>query len=627
MKTNIKKTLGKRDYKIIGITLFISLLFGWVFFHNSDSKVEPKTEAEAVETTHQHISTSIWTCAMHPQIRMDHPGKCPICGMDLIPLKENNSNESSVSPNEIQMSKDAIKIADIQTMVVRKAYPDKEVYLLGKMKPDERNIAELTTRFGGRIEDLFVNFTGQNVRKGEKLATIYSPALVTAQKELLEALDYKQSNPELYRASRNKLKLWSLTDAQIDAIEKNGHTQSYFDILSPIEGTVTRRNVTLGDYVKEGSSLFQVIDLRKIWVMFEAYETDLPWIRLGDKVNFTVQSLPGTNFSGRISFIDPMIDPKTRIAGVRVEVQNPGLILKPDMFANGVVTSSIAGNKKDLMIPKTAVLWTGKRAVVYVKVPDMDQPVFEYREIVLGPSAGSFYVVSKGLQEGEEIAVNGVFKIDAAAQLAGKSSMMNPEGGKTNTMPGMVMPGDTKSGNNKDTKGMDRPDKKNTNSPVPDTSGKAVKESVSMDFIMQLNTLYDRYITLKNSLVQSDINKTKEAAGKTEEALTKVNGKLLTGELHDEWMGMLNNLNEEISGISKAGTLEEQRTEFSDLSGQIYCAVKTFGLMGKTVYYQFCPMARDQKGAYWLSELNEIKNPYYGQKMITCGETKETLKF
>jgi Cu(I)/Ag(I) efflux system membrane fusion protein len=427
MKTKIN--LGKRDYKVIAITLFAGLFFGWLLFHGSKS--EPASEQKTGEYAGE--KETIWTCSMHPQIRMDHPGKCPICGMDLIPLHENAASEPVISPDEIPMTAEAIKIADIQTMIVHKAYPDREVNLLGKVKPDERNITGLTARFGGRIEKLYVNFTGQNVSKGEKLATIYSPAMVIAQKELLEAQEYKQSNPELYKAARNKLRLWDLTDGQIDDIEKKGEARSYFDVLSPITGTVTQRNVVSGDYVKEGTVLFQVIDLTKIWIMFEAYESDLPWIKPGDKINFTIQSIPGRNFNGQVSFVDPFIDPKTRIARVRVEMQNPGLLLKPEMFANGLITSALAGNKMDLVIPKTAVLWTGKRAVVYIKIPDRQQPAFKYRKIVLGPSAGAFYVVSEGLQEGEEIAVNGVFKIDAAAQLAGKPSMMNPEGGKTYT--------------------------------------------------------------------------------------------------------------------------------------------------------------------------------------------------
>ncbi len=161
------------------------------------------------------------------------------------------------------------------------------------MQADERNIAELTARFGGRIEKLFVNYTGQNVRLGEKLATIYSPDLVTAQRELLEAISFKEDRPSFYLAAKSKLKLWDLSDDQINAIEEKGEPQLYFDILSPISGTVMMRHVALGDYVKEGSALFQVTNLSKVWVMFDAYESDLPWIKTGDHVELTIQSLPG----------------------------------------------------------------------------------------------------------------------------------------------------------------------------------------------------------------------------------------------------------------------------------------------------------------------------------------------
>jgi len=385
-------------------------------------------------SSHQHIEQSenqIWTCSMHPQIKRDKPGQCPICGMDLIPLDTETGDDEDIDPNEIRMNQSAIKLAEIQTMKVRKDYSNKKLHLLGRFKPDERNIAELTARYGGRIEKLHVNFTGQNVRKGEQLATIYSPELVTAQKELLEAMTYKETNPAFYKAARNKLKLWNLTDQQIKAIEEEGEPQNYFEVLSPITGTVTERHVAVGDYVKEGNALFRVINLRNLWVMFEAYESDLPWLSTGDKVEFTVQSLPGKTYTGKVTYIDPFLDPQTRVVNVRVEVDNPRLELKPEMFVNGVITPKVSDNQKSLLIPKTSVLWTGKRAVVYVKVPDREKPSFLYREITLGPEVGEFYVVEDGLSEGEEIAVNGVFKIDAAAQLEGKPSMMNPEGGAT----------------------------------------------------------------------------------------------------------------------------------------------------------------------------------------------------
>jgi Cu(I)/Ag(I) efflux system membrane fusion protein len=441
MKTIIR--LNKRYVMTVGLTLAAGLLLGWLFFHGPENTAPSQTAGKTVQTADQH--KTIWTCSMHPQIRMDHPGKCPICGMDLIPLQDSPGDETAIAPDEIRMTESAMKLADVQTVIVQKAFPKKAIELLGKVKPDERNIAELTARFGGRIEKLYVNFTGQNVAKGEKLATIYSPALMTAQKELIEARANEQSNPDLYTAARNKLKLWDLTDEQIDEIGKKAQAGDYFDILSPITGTVTQRNVSLGDYVKEGNALFQVVDLNHVWVMFEAYESDLPWVKTGDKVDFTIPSLPGKRFSGRVAFIDPLIDPRTRIAQVRVEVRNPGQLLKPEMFANGIVTSNIAANKKALLIPKTASLWTGKRAVVYVKLPGREQPTFNYREIVLGPSAGNFYVVDSGLSEGEEIAVNGVFKIDAASQLAGKPSMMNPVGQKSPGHGGMNMGAEYKS--------------------------------------------------------------------------------------------------------------------------------------------------------------------------------------
>ncbi len=608
MKSNTK--INRRDIKIIAIAIIAGLFFGWLFFHGSGQK----TEINEIPTEKQVETETIWTCSMHPQIRMDHPGKCPICGMDLIPLGELTVIDTAVSPDEIQMTEAAVKIADVQTIVVKKAYPDKEVYLLGKVKPDERNIAELTARFGGRIEKLFVNFTGQKVDKGEKLATIYSPALVTAQRELLEAMSYKESNPEFYKAARNKLKLWDLTDKQIDAIEQDGKTSSYFNVLSPIEGTVTRRDVAVGDYVKEGNPLFQVIDLSKVWVMFEAYESDLPWIKMGDPVNFTVKSIPGENFRGKISFIDPVIDPKTRIANVRVEVQNKKDLLKPGLFANGIVTSSISGNKKDLMIPKTAVLWTGKRAVVYVKVPDHEQPTFLYREITLGPDAGDFYVVADGLQEGEEIAVNGVFKIDAAAQLAGKPSMMNPEGGKGSAggMAGMNM----NMGKTSD-KGHEHASKKDSDTEL----------SVPVKFKKQLSALYETYIPMKNAFVDTDHEKVTRNADAVKEKLNKVDMELLSGEAHMEWMEYLKPLEKALEKIMFANDIEVQREGFANFNLVFYKVMKRFGLEGETVYYQYCPMAFDNKGAYWFSEQKDIRNPYFGDKMLKCGETREEFDF
>ncbi len=424
MKTKINRY--KKEVILIGITLLVGLSLGWLFFHNSGSDKNETHSHE--EQTEQEI---IWTCSMHPQIKQDKPGQCPICAMDLVPIASLSSDDEQESPDELQMSESALQLANVQTTIVSKGVPEKSISLLGKVKPDERNVSELTARFGGRIEKLFVNYTGQDVVKGQKLATIYSPELITAQKELFEAIRFKDTNPTYYKAAVSKLKLWDLTDVQINNIIENSEPQIYFDVLSPITGTVTQRHVAHGDYVKEGAVLFEVIDLSKVWIMFEAYESDLPWIKKGDHIEFTIQSLPGNSYDSKVTYIDPFIDADSRIARVRVELPNSKRELKPEMFANGVLHSQIAKNTNELLIPKSAILWTGKRAVVYVKVPDRETPSFLYREITLGPEAGNFYVVEDGLSEGEEIATNGVFRIDAAAQLAGKPSMMNPEDDKT----------------------------------------------------------------------------------------------------------------------------------------------------------------------------------------------------
>ena len=429
-------------------TLFVvaGLLLGWIFFHSS-SKVEVANN-QSTDTK----KSEVWTCAMHPQIRMDKPGKCPICGMTLIRLNSNSSVSSD--PMAIHLTKEAAQLANVLTSIVSSQKPVKEVRLYGKVQADERLLQSQVTYISGRIEKLMINFTGETVRKGQTLAVIYSPELITAQQELIEAAKTKQSQPEIYEASKEKLRQWKLSEKQITSIESSGQVQSNMEITSSANGIVTARRVNNGDYVSQGSVLYEVSDLSRVWVMFDAYESDLAFLNKGDQVDFTIQALPGTAFSGSIIFIDPMIDPVNRVAKVRVEISNPGSKLKPEMFATGMVKSNLEEYKDKLVIPRTAVLWTGKRSVVYVKQPGKE-PIFKIREIGLGPMLGNSYVVTDGLAEGEEIVTEGAFSVDAASQLEGKPSMMNPQGGQTATMPGMVMPGDAKPKEPKSMPGMD----------------------------------------------------------------------------------------------------------------------------------------------------------------------------
>jgi len=603
----IRKIIFNRYTLWAGI-LLLGFILGGVIFHRAPQ------EGNNHEQTVEQSKETIWTCAMHPQIHMDHPGQCPICGMDLIPLIQNTA---PMNADAIVMTEEGIKLAEVQTSIVSREKPVKEIRLYGKIQADERLTQTQPAHVPGRIESLLVNFTGEEVKLGQTIARIYSPDLITAQKELLEALKMKNLQPQILEASREKLHQWKFTDNQIAEIENSGIIKSVFDVNATVSGVVLAKRVNVGDYVSTGTPLYEIADLSHVWALFDVYESDLPWIRKGNNISFSLQAQPGKVYKGNIAFIDPVINPLTRVARVRVEVPNQDNILKPEMFANGLLQAQLATSGTSLVIPQSAVLWTGTRSVVYIKIPEAEEPSFVLREITIGPALSNSYVVLDGLMEGEEIVTNGTFSVDASAQLTGKPSMMNPGAGTTNSMSGMVMPGD---------------DAKSQSSPKNDQSGNKTtivpeKMKVSMDFVMQLNTVYDQYIILKNAFVQSDPVKVKQAAKEVQQSLAKVDMKLLNGDAHRQWMNFSNIMDKQIMLIASSAVIEDQRTAFITFNNQFYKAVKNFGLMEKTVYYQYCPMANNSKGAYWLSEKQNILNPYYGDAMLTCGETKETLKY
>jgi membrane fusion protein, copper/silver efflux system len=442
------KNIISNKYLIYSLFTLGGLFLGWLFFHTSQ---QPENKQEHSSGT---IKTEIWTCAMHPQIRMDKPGKCPICGMDLIPLVQ---NDVPIDADAIHLTREAAQLANVLTSIVTKQKPIKEVRLYGKVQADERLLQSQVAHIPGRIEKLLVNFTGEAVRKGQTLALIYSPELITAQQELLEAAKSKQTQPEIYEAAKDKLIQWKLTDAQIENIETSGIIQNNFDIISNFTGIVTARRVNNGDYVAQGSVLYDIADLSNVWIMFDAYESDLPFLSIGNKITFSVQALPGKDFSGNIIFIDPVIDPVTRVSKVRVEIGNTSGKLKPEMFATGIVNANLAEYKNNIIIPRSAILWTGKRSIVYVKLPNTDEPIFKIREIELGPMLGSSYVVVSGLNEGEEIVTQGTFNVDAASQLEGKPSMMNPQRVSTDSGPAADRTGNNKTKNEPSMPGMNMP--------------------------------------------------------------------------------------------------------------------------------------------------------------------------
>ncbi|RAI93948.1 efflux RND transporter periplasmic adaptor subunit [Algoriphagus yeomjeoni] len=568
------ETKTKKLY-LFGVLLFvIGITIGWLI---SPSMTEP------VDAEHNHglesLADQLWTCSMHPQIKLNEAGDCPICGMDLIPVAT-ASSPGSTNPMVHEMTPEAIALANVQTSIVGGMNSSGELLLTGKIQADERQNASVTAKFPGRIEKLFVSFTGEKVKLGQRLATVYSPELVTAQKELLEALKTREVFPELYQAAREKLRLWKLSDAQISTLENSGTPKTEFDVLAEHSGVVTQRNIAVGDYVNTGTVLFNIVDLDKIWVMLDAYESDLSMVAVGNTISFTAAGIPGQTYQTKVTYIDPILNPNTRAASLRAEMNNPGGKLLPEMFVSAKVKTNIKSQNAGIAIPRTALLWSGKRSIVYVKVPNSEYPAFEMREITIGSKMGDMYAVEAGLEIGEEIVTNGVFAIDAASQLAGGYSMMN------------------------------RPETKTLD--------------VSAAFQSQVTQLTEEYFKVKNSLVNDDAVATQKAAASIKSNLSKVDMNLVKGSAYDQWMSIRTEVQKAAEMIAKETDIAKQRIHFAPLSQAFLDMTETFGLTKDKVYKEFCPMAFDNKGAYWLSESEQIRNPYFGQSMLTCGEVKAT---
>jgi len=568
------ETKTRNRYLFGGLLFVLGITIGWL--------ISPSAP-ETVDAEHNHgveaLANQLWTCSMHPQVKLNEPGDCPICGMDLIPVSTGRSSGSS-NPMVHEMTAEAVALANIQTSIVGGMNSDGELLLTGKIQADERQNASVTSKFPGRIEKLFVSFTGEKVKVGQRLATIYSPELVTAQKELLEAAKSRSVFPELYQAAREKLRLWKLSETQIASIENSGMPKIEFDVFAEFSGVVTQRNITVGDYINTGTSLFNIVNLDKIWIMLDAYESDLSRVAVGNPISFTAAGIPGQTYQAKVTYIDPILNPATRAASLRAELNNPGGKLLPEMFVSAKVKTNTKTKNEGVAIPRTALLWSGKRSVVYVKVPNSEYPAYEMREITIGSKIGDMYAVEAGLDIGEEIVTNGVFAIDAASQLAGGYSMMN------------------------------RPETKTL--------------EVSLAFQSQLTQLTEEYFKVKNSLVNDDAPATQKAASSIQGSLSKVDMSLVKGAAHNSWMSIRSEIEKAAGMMTKETDIAKQRTQFAPLSQAFLDLTETFGLTKDKVYKEFCPMAFDNKGAFWLSESEQIRNPYFGQAMLTCGEVKAT---
>ena len=517
MNRNRKHARVSRNATLYAIVLLVGVAAVWPVYLLSDESGEsvgqqskhsghsditrPRDMRSSQETSPlslqiRHTETDraqLYMCAMHTHIRRAEPGQCPICGMDLVPVPE-DADQDEEDEAVLRVSEAQKALMRVATAPVERKFPIAELRLIGKVAYDETRLEYITAWVPGRIDELYVDFTGIEVTRGTHMVRLYSPELYSAQEELLQAqrsltelsksslASLKRSARGTVDSAREKLRLWGLSEEQINEVEKSGKPKTHVTIFAPASGIVIDRNAQEGMYVDIGTRIFTVADLSQVWVQLEAYESDLAWLRYGQTVRFTTEAYAGEVFEGRIAFIDPVLDPKTRTVRVRLTVDNADARLKPDMFvraqvqvlvgdegravddylvgkwispmhpeivrdkpgrcpicgmtlipAESIVGGPVGdGQEAPLVIPASAPLLTGTRAIVYVETPGARMPTYSAREVKLGPRAGSYYTVMGGLQEGEHVVVEGNFKIDSALQIKAQPSMMNPEGGASN---------------------------------------------------------------------------------------------------------------------------------------------------------------------------------------------------
>ena len=654
----------KQSWGVVAAVAVLAAAFGLGVFvgrRGSDGGGEHAHDGRGPAPVEAAVQT--WTCSMHPQIKQPDPGLCPICAMDLIPLAGDGGDD--LGPRELKLSASARKLARVQVEPAARLPVHREVRMVGTVDYDETRLATISAWVGGRLDRLYVDYTGIAVKEGDHMVWMYSPDVLAAQEELIQArkavaeIGGAQGNvarvtaEATLAATRDKLRLWGLTAAQIEEIEVRGSASDHIQINAPTGGIVVHKNAVEGVYVKTGTPIYQIADLTRVWVRLDAYESDLPWLRYGQDVTFTTEGQPGRTFSGRIAFIDPLLTNRTRTVKVRVNVSNADGALKPGMFvratvrarvtaAGNVVAPDLAGkwispmhpevvkdgpgtcdvcgmplvkaeelgfvapgapSQAPLVIPVSAPLITGRRAVVYVQDPE-DESRFAGREIVLGPRTEAHYVVDSGLEEGELVVVNGNFKIDSALQVVAKPSMMTPAGG-----------GVAASHHN----GSDTP----TAAPMADEPERVKAPS---GFIEQLGAVFGRYLQTQEALAADDLGTAREAAAALVRELAGVDMAALDGQAHTAWMKSRDDLRAASGRLRNGRDLETARQAFEALSRVSIRTAKLFGTSPEgELHVVHCPMAFENTGADWLQREPTVANPYFGAAMLRCGEVTASI--
>jgi len=558
----------------------------------------PGEAGEHAQSDHDEATT--WTCSMHPQIQQPEPGQCPICGMDLIPLGAGDDDD--LAPNQVTISDRARALARIRTTAARRLSASGETLrMLGRVDYDESTLQTVTAWTGGRIDRLHVRVTGERIRRGQVVASLYSPEVYAAQQDLVTANAQverlgagssiaRTSAVAMLASARQRLVLLGVPQAEISRMERPvSRPPRNIAIRSPFGGTVLERLASEGAYVQTGTPLYRVANLTRLWVQLDAYESDLPHLAVGQTVELEVEALPGEPLDGRIAFVDPIIDPRRRTARVRIEVSNPERQLRPGMFVEAVLRANDEeGGPQPLVIPAAAALFTGQRSVVYVELPDRARPTYEARVVRLAPQVGEMFPVVAGLVEGERVVTHGAFALDADLQIRGGQSMM--------------MGGDDSS-----------PGPYALALEVPETWDDALEPVVMA------------YLEMQEQLADDAFEPAKVAAATLVNAVDAVELSEPTDAL-EAWQPLARHLRMHGARFIACTSIEEARGQFEPIAGRITLLLRTFGNpTDGALRVAFCPMAFDNRGAEWVQASEVVDNAYFGHSMRTCGSVRNTV--
>ncbi len=378
-----------------------------------------------------------WVAPMTPGYVSDKPGKSPM-GMDLVPVYEDDDQNGGIAavPGSVKIDPVTIQNIGVRTALIEERRISKRIRTIGIVAYDEKSVAQIQTKVDGWIEKLYVDFTGQAVDDDQMLAELYSPELVAAQEEYLVALDSVRQERSMKRrgrgksmlsAARAKLDYLDIPIHQIEALERDREIKKTLHIHSPNAGIVVKKHIQEGSHVKPGMPLYTVADLSKVWVYADIYEYELPWLKEGAEARMTLSYYPGKTFVGKVTYIYPYLEAKTRTIKARLEFDNPGLALKPEMYANVMIATGTA--KEEVAVPTEAVIRSGERNIVVVSIGNGR---FLSRDVILGAAGEGYYQVASGLAAGEKVVTSAQFLIDSESRLReAVSKMLQPDTDET----------------------------------------------------------------------------------------------------------------------------------------------------------------------------------------------------